>query len=724
MLYSKRVKFFVIVTALFMLLPVLRLAQLQLISDSSYLRDIEQLQIGQRQQTRTIRGRILDRNKRIIASEEPLFKLYVTYDQFSCYTDERVQKALRLKASQRRTGSEKALADCNEVIEQGLQKVGFLLSRCRDFGASADEVMQAMETENDKIWTLRTLQAWRSDCSTSPLYLENQDNIGAIPGPNIIADFARCVPDPNERLLKINAQRVLEMYRFWPILELQTYEDIFNAQTIFVNVDGIDISAQAARTYPYHSVASQLIGWVGPATQESDTDLFKEDRLSRYLDGELCGREDGIEYICEPILRGRRGELIYDIDQKLIQRTEKVFGQDVQLTLDIELQKDIESFLLNYKHRPGCGPGMAAVVLDVVANEILVLASLPNYDQEAIRSDYAKLADPNDPNKPLLNRALRAHYPPGSVIKPLIAIAGLESGVITPEETINCPFAPAPPGWPNCWIYKQQNSCHDYMWPNNNARNAIKGSCNIYFSHLAERIPADVLQRWLFRFGYGRQIPLTQPLLTLYEPGFQLRTLRQAPGQIASRQPHNLDRIVSLFQTGPLTPGDRRLAGIGQGPIRVTPLQVANSMAALARKGQFLFPRLFVTASTSDPKPIDLGISTATMNLVWDGMDAVINEINGTAHSAFAGAYFKEQGIHVYGKTGSTERPDDAWFAGFVKDTSGHCIALALVVEGGQSGGHDAAPLGREMIQLCIDHKYLRPIANDLRHLPDPNARE
>jgi penicillin-binding protein 2 len=333
----------------------------------------------------------------------------------------------------------------------------------------------------------------------------------------------------------------------------------------------------------------------------------------------------------------------------------------------------------------------------------------------------------NNPRNPLLNRALRAHYPPGSVIKPLIAIVGLESGIITPTEIISCPPQPPPAGWPSCLAQSRSHACHDWWWDGqggNIARNAIKGSCNIYFSRLAERIPTNVLQRWLFRFGYGRQIALTQPLLSMYEPGFQLRTLRQAPGQIASRQPHDLDRIFSLLQTGPLNPGDRRLAGIGQGPIRVTPLQVANSIATLARNGQFLPPRLFKTDSSIPAKSIDLEISPTTLALVLDGMYACVNETNGTARSAFAETYFKEQGIQIYGKTGSTEGPENAWFAGFAKDAYGHCIALAVVVEGGQSGSHDAAPLGREMIQFCLNHKYLSSHTIDVNNLSDPNRSE
>jgi len=209
--------------------------------------------------------------------------------------------------------------------------------------------------------------------------------------------------------------------------------------------------------------------------------------LQSYLEGEVCGREDGVEYVCETVLRGRRGELSHDIDGQLTSRTDTQFGKDITLTLDIELQQRIENYLIRYPHDPNCGPGMSAVVIEVGTGDILALVSLPLYDLNRVRYDYGDLVADRD-NKPLINRAINKQYPPGSVIKPLILVAGLETGQITPEEIIGCPPEAAPANWPNCWIFRQYPGVgHDNQWKNT-ARNAIKGSCNIYFSHLADRI--------------------------------------------------------------------------------------------------------------------------------------------------------------------------------------------------------------------------------------------
>ncbi|MBA7649983.1 Peptidoglycan D,D-transpeptidase MrdA [subsurface metagenome] len=138
------------------------------------------------------------------------------------------------------------------------------------------------------------------------------------------------------------------------------------------------------------------------------------------------------------------------------------------------------------------------------------------------------------------------------------------------------------------------------------------------------------------------------------------------------------------------------------------PLQVANAMAAIARGGLYKPPRLF-TDDANEPKfaSIDLNISKQTLDVIHNGMSAVVNEVGGTAYNEFAPSGLARQGINVYGKTGSTEQPDNAWFAGFATDGAGRGIAIAVVVEGGQHGSSDAGPLARDIIQFCIEAGYI-----------------
>jgi penicillin-binding protein 2 len=701
-MYDKRIKIFVILSALLLLICLTRLTQMQLLPTSSVQSDIEELkrQRGQSQQLKTVRGKILDRTGKVLAIDEPQFQLCVNYN-LTCFMDDRIRQGKLLRAAAKEEPD--AVTEVQEELDTGLTDLNQVINKCAQFkGVDPSEIKIEIQKINDSIWNLRLFQAWRRNFPDSELF-NKYDNPISIPDYEAIADFETKEPNEIKRLRLVNKIDIVEMYDPKPLLELKTDDDIFAAQLEFLNVNGIQILPKARRSYPYGTAAAQTIGWVGPVTHnQEDKQLFADDKLSSYLSGEICGREDGIEYVCEIILRGRRGEEAYDIDSQLISRTDSRFGKDVSLTLDIELQQRIENYLADYNHDPNCGPGMAAVVIEVATGDILALVSMPLFDVNRARYDYSELA--NDPDKPLINRAINEWYPPGSVIKPLILIAGLESGEITPEEVIPCPAQKAPRNWPNCLLYNRYRVGHDGRWENY-ARNAIRGSCNIYFSRLANSIDPLVLQQWLFKFGYGRNI-LFPPLS--FDESELFRNLRQLQGVISNTIPR--ETITSFEQVPPLSKSERRWFGIGQGNLRVTPLQVANAMAAIARGGTYKPPRLFMDNTYEfDFNKIDLGISLQTLAVIYDGMSAVVNETGGTAYTTFQPILTSlvEQDIKVYGKTGSTETPEHAWFGGFATDSQNRSIAIAVVVEGGQSGSSDAAPLARDIIQFCVDAEYV-----------------
>jgi penicillin-binding protein 2 len=714
-MYNRRVKIFVIFSLLLLAVCLLRLAQMQLLTASSVQSEIAELkrQRGQSQQLQTIRGRILDRNFKVLALDEARFWVQINYE-LSSFLDERVRKAMLAGAATRRD-SDVAVAKVDEEIREKLEDLQLIIEKCAQFKAVEPSVIwYEIEKINDYVWDRRMFQAWRKNFPNSEVF-ENYDSIISIPISEAIADFKRKQPDPDKRDELASKVDILEMHENWPLLELKTDDDVFAAQLEFMDTEGVAILPKGHRFYPYGSVAAQTIGWVGLATQKQDKELFENDKLLSYLAGEVCGREDGVEYVCEAVLRGKRGELSHDIDGQLTSRTETKFGDDVKLTLDIELQKRIENYLTNYNHDPNCGPGMSVVVIEVGTGDILSLVSLPVYDLNSARYDYDTLA--KDPNKTLINRAINERYPPGSVVKPLILVAGLETSKITPTEIISCPSHPPLRGWPSCLAQTRSHRMgHDWRWEaegGNIARNAIRGSCNIYFSHLADYIEPEVLQQWLYKFGYGHDIlfmPAYVAGTVQPEPGSPVmdtlrRNFDQLSGTISSTDPTG--KILSLEDVAPLRESHRRMFGIGQGNLRVTPLQVANAMAAIARGGIFKRPKLLEESRNSEGT--DLGVSLGTLAVIYDGMSAVVNEAGGTAYTQFEPflATLAAEDVTVYGKTGSTERPEHAWFGGFASDSTAQKIAIAIVVEGGQHGSSDAAPLARDIIQFCIEAGYI-----------------
>jgi len=671
-MYEKRIKIFVAVIAAFLVVCLGRLVQMQLYSGSFYRAEIGKLkdERGRTHQLKTIRGKILDRRGTVIAADEPRFQLHIHYG-LTCFFDERFHRVKLLTAA-KSDDPEKAKAAVQKEISTRRQDLERIIEKCTGFGVERVEIEERIRQINDCVWNLRTYLAWKRNFPQ--------------------ADFQKAVPDPDKRLMMAAQVDIAEMHKSWQLLELRTDDDVFTAQLEFIETDGVELTPKPHRVYYYRTVAAQTIGWVGP---EQDKDLFADDRLRRYLEGEVSGRRPGVEYVCEAILRGSRGEIFYDIDNQRIERAKTQLGKDVTLTLDIELQERIEEYLADCERNKNCHTPSAAVVIEVATGDILALVSMPVFDLNRTRYDYADIAA--DPNQPLLNRAIFKHYPPGSVVKPLILIAGLETGRIGINQIISCPAQKAEGSWPSCWIYNKYRTGHDDHWPNN-ARNAVKGSCNVYFSHLADRIEPSVLQHWLYRFGYGHN--------ALSPPAAVERDFRQAQGQISNQRP--VKTISSEADLPALEKNETRWFGIGQGNLRATPLQVANAMAAIARGGVYKQAGLFVEdANDSVRHSTPLNISPRNIKVVREGMYAVVNEHGGTAYQAFEDVDFTVCDVKVYGKTGSTEQPENAWFGGFAEDSRQRSISIAVVVEKGQSGARDAAPLARDIIRFCIEAGYL-----------------
>ena len=704
-MYKRRLLIFIFVCVVACLVCIGRLAYLQLGLGDDYRRQIEEMRILGPMQLPTIRGSIIDRSGNVLAIDKPAFYLYVNYE-LTRLLDDRFWQGRILERQRGGQTAGEAEAQLRKDFEDHLVLLWEIIAKCAEISnADPSEIEGGIRRINDRIWNMRRFFAWLNKFPNSSVRDKYRAKGQAVPVAEAQKDFEEQIPDADERLGLIMDVDLKVMHQPQQLMELVGEAELLQAQLEFVDTQMVEILAHPKRAYPYGSVAAQVIGWVGPARAE-DKQLFAHDRLRRYLDDELSGK-DGAEKVCEVVLRGKRGEVIYDIDSELVARSETQFGKDVTISLDIELQGQIEALLRDPNSNPNYNAAIGAVVIDVATADILALVSIPVYDLNKMRRDYKMVRDAA--GAPLVNKAIYEIYPPGSVIKPFILIAGLEEGKVEATEIISCPHEKAPRTWPNCMQFREFNSCHDWKWADeggNIARNAIRGSCNIYFSRLADRLEPAALQKWLYEFGFGRKI-LPGPVSaenSRIQPAN--RNLNQSPGQISTTIPR---RTPEAFEQIPkIAKYERRMFGIGQGNFRATVLQVANAMAAIARGGIYKSPRLFLSESdSSSDRRKDLNITAAALEVVRDGMSAVVNEWGGTGYSAFDHARLRKLDLEIHGKTGSTEGVINAWFAGFAEDKAGRVLSVAVVVEGGESGAEDAAPLARDMILLCNQAGYI-----------------
>ena len=701
-MYHRRLKIFVALCICVLLVALVRLATLQVFNVEQARRQTELLRVLPPETLATVRGKILDRNDRTLALDRPAFSLYISYE-LTRHADPRWQEGHILRRLTQDTPRPQVEAKLQERWAQSVRMLQDAVELAAHLGGVQREEIEArIEGINDRIWELARYIWWRRQHPEASMaeYRQQRETISPV------------------QIVQVDLR---EMEEFYPLIELPDEQALLNAQLELIHFEGLSLRPEAQRAYPYATAACQILGWVAPGRAE-EMQLFEDDEYRRYLEGEVLGK-DGLEKAYEPVLRGRRGRVVYDKDGNELSRTDPEYGTNVRLTLDIELQQQIERLLQNPQTNPNASSPCAAAVLDGATNDILALVSTPVFDLNTIRRDYGRLI--NDPQQALLNRALESNYPPGSTAKPLVLLFGLEEGVIQPNEIISCPITNPPAGWPRC-LLQRQGSCHDWRWENeggNIARNAIRGSCNVYFAQLAHRLSGRTLQSWFFKLGFG------QDILKLDYPGDFLEAnpqfanlkprIRQAHGSlVAGIQTQPADSPDDL---PPLVDWERKFWGIGQGNLRATVLQAANALAAVARNGIYKSPRLVFDETDwfNEQYQRRLSLSDRSLQTVRDGMAAVVNKPGGSAYRIFHDSELFRRGLKIYGKTGSTERPEHAWFECFAEDQAGRIIIAVVLVEGGSRGSDDAAPLGHSILTLCNEAGY---IGNRPAETPAPPA--
>lgn len=462
---------------------------------------------------------------------------------------------------------------------------------------------------------------------------------------------------------------------------------------------GVEVVETPVRVYPLKTTASHLLGRIGrieSSELEGNEDIYNQN--------DIIGKS-GIEYVFEKYLKGTDGvkQIDMNVDGTITDEyvsKEAVSGSDVILTIDSKLQAVTEQALADninkianhgFSQENNPADAGAAVVLNVKTGEVIAMASYPDYDPSA----FVNGIDTNTWNyyingdtKPLENKAISAMYSPGSAYKMVTALAGLETGTITPKTKINDTgvFRKYNSSW-KCW----NRYGHGYL----NVSQAIEHSCNYFFYDLGDRLGIDNLAKYSYYLGLG------------HKTGIELKG--EIDGVLASNE-------IAKQENRVWNPGETISAAIGQSYNTFTPLQMAKYVAMIANRGKNLDVTIVKSIINPDGSEVsrdeyesyvneklglqqenveEMSFKEENIEAILEGMRGVTSESGGTAYSTF-----RNFNIEVGGKTGSAQTgvqgKTNAWFVGFAPFDDPE-IAIVVFVRNGGHGSY-TAEVARDII--------------------------
>lgn len=462
---------------------------------------------------------------------------------------------------------------------------------------------------------------------------------------------------------------------------------------------GVEVVETPVRVYPLKTTASHILGRIGrieSSELEGNEDIYNQN--------DIIGKS-GIEYVFEKYLKGTDGvkQIDMNVDGTITDEyvsKEAVSGSDVILTIDSKLQAVTEQALADninkianhgFSQENNPADAGAAVVLNVKTGEVIAMASYPDYDP----SSFVNGIDTNTWNyyingdtKPLENKATSAMYSPGSTYKMVTALAGLETGTITPKTKINDTgvFRKYNSSW-KCW----NRYGHGYL----NVSQAIEHSCNYFFYDLGDRLGIDNLAKYSYYLGLG------------HKTGIELKG--EIDGVLASNE-------IAKQENRVWNPGETISAAIGQSYNTFTPLQMAKYVAMIANRGKNLDVTIVKSIINPDGSEVsrdeyesyvneklglqqenveEMSFKEENIEAILEGMRGVTSESGGTAYSTF-----RNFNIEVGGKTGSAQTgvqgKTNAWFVGFAPFDDPE-IAIVVFVRNGGHGSY-TAEVARDII--------------------------
>jgi penicillin-binding protein 2 len=500
---------------------------------------------------------------------------------------------------------------------------------------------------------------------------------------------------------KLAARQGLSRFKQVLVSEEITRDQMALLESEKESLPGVDIEARAHRHYPHGSQLAHLLGYMNQASPD--------DLRHGYKSGEYVGRA-GLERLLEPQLRGTPGFEKFFVDARGRRKSESELGEMAHLagaelqrepvpglhavlTVDLGLQRIVEEALSHHV-------SAAAAVVEVDTGKVLALASYPSADPNLLtgRLTHAEaLRLESDPYHPLLDKALRESYYPGSTFKVVPALAALEDRLINPDEKFPC--------YGRYELGRHVFRCMKAHGPMN-LHDAIVQSCNVYFYHLAEKVGLERMAKMAQQFGFGQPLGLG---------------LGETPGFVPT--------LDYYKKNGGFRGGYALNTALGQGAVRTNVLQLALAYAALGNGGRLYQPLLVERIEKPSGEVVQenapvlrsvLPVSPESLDRVRHALVDVVADSKGTANTAFI------DGIDVAGKSGTAQvrknrrgesagwdtANDHAWFVGFAPSRHAR-IAVAVLVEHGGLGGHVAAPTATRIIQ-----GYFNQIAPEQRPRP------
>jgi len=469
---------------------------------------------------------------------------------------------------------------------------------------------------------------------------------------------------------------------------------------------GVEIEARPVRYYPHGEDFAHVVGYVGRINEQDVQRL----NTRNYAGSSHTGKT-GVERYYEDLLHGSTGHRQVEVNAqgrviREISVTPPIPGQDLFLGIDVELQRAARDAL-------GELDG-AVVAMDPATGEVLALVSKPGFDpnpfvQGISRGDFAALQA--DPHNPLFNRALSGQYPPGSTLKPLVALAGLEEGVTTAERRMFATGYFQLPGHER--RYRDwRRSGHGWV----DMSRAIAVSSDVYFYDLGHKLGIDRMAPMLGAFGVGSRVGID--------------ATGERPGILPSREWKRSAQNQAWF------PGETLITAIGQGYMLTTPMQLADITSTLANRGQRVQPRLLrAIRLTGDgdliPQPVrhlePIRASAAHWDVIHQSLIEAVHERHGTAWGSIGSTL---PAYVVAGKTGTAQvfslgqdqeynqaeldrrLWDHALFIGYAPADDPQ-IAVAVLVEHGGSGGRVAAPVARKVMDHYLGSRGFRVARED-----------